>query len=56
MKGVKKWPAENNRPYKPHYYKGDTYHSKFVEEAGMTVAEIARYKMGYDQTPQGKDF
>jgi len=40
------------RPFKPHYFKGDTYNSDKVEHNDMTEAQVKEYRDGY----QLKDF
>ena len=35
------------RPYKPHYYAGDTYSSERIEMFYMDDAEIEEYRAGY---------
>jgi hypothetical protein len=39
------------RPYKPHYFVGDTYQSTEIGEVDMTEEEIAAYMAGYNGTP-----
>tara|TARA_R100001015_G_C4520409_1_gene89546 strand:+ start:435 stop:653 length:219 start_codon:yes stop_codon:yes gene_type:complete len=36
------------RPFKPHYFVGDTYNSPEVCESDMTEEEIQEYKAGYE--------
>jgi len=37
-----------DRPFRPHYYKADTYGSDLVELADMTAEEIVAYTAGYN--------
>ena len=39
--------AYYNRPFQPHYFKGDTYNSEKVERKYMSEEEIAAYTDGY---------
>jgi len=45
-----------NRPYLPHYYKGDSYHSERVNVDYMTADEIEAYTAGYDEQNERKDW
>ena len=36
-----------NRPFSPHYFKGDTYNSDKVEQKDMTDAQVKDYRDGY---------
>ena len=36
-----------NRPFSPHYFKGNTYNSDKVEKAAMTADQIKEYREGY---------
>lgn len=36
-----------NRPYSPHYFKGDTHMSDRVDLGDMTPEEITAYTAGY---------
>jgi len=44
------------RPYLPHYYKGDSYHSERVNVDNMTADEIEAYTAGYDEQDDRKDW
>ena len=37
-----------NRPFSPHYFKGDTYNSDKVEQKDMTDAQVKDYRDGYE--------
>jgi len=44
------------RPFEPHYFKGDTYHSEKVEMADMTAEEITAYTRGFNDNEVLKNF
>ncbi len=48
--------AYYGRPYKPHYYVGDSITSEKVEAADMTEAEVTAYCYGYDNEDDRKDW
>lgn len=39
--------AYYKRPFKPHYFTGDTYNSDLIKEKNMTEKQIEDYKVGY---------
>jgi hypothetical protein len=48
--------AYYDRPFQPHYFKGDTYNSEKVERAQMTEGEIAAYTDGYGDQDEIKEW
>jgi hypothetical protein len=47
--------AYYQRPFKPHYYKGDTGSSELVTEDDMTDTEILEYNTGFiEQVASGE--
>lgn len=44
------------RHFNPHYYVGNTFTSKLVEQKGMTQQEIAEYAQGYNENDVFKDW
>lgn len=44
------------RGYNPHYFVGDSYQSKLVEEEDMTPEEIKAYAHGYNDNEQSGNF
>ena len=48
--------AYYRRPFKPHYYKGDTYSSELVTEDDMTDEEILEYNTGFVEQVESGDF
>lgn len=48
--------AYYRRPFKPHYYKGDTGSSELVTENDMTDEEILEYIAGFNQQVESGDF
>ncbi len=48
--------AYYRRPFKPHYYKGDTGTSELVTEDDMTDEEILAYNEGFTEQVQSGDF
>lgn len=44
------------RPFLPHYYKGDSYHSDIVRVDDMTAEEIEAYTAGFDEQNDRKDW
>ena len=51
--------AYYQRPFNPHYFKGDTYSSEKVERKDMTKEEIAAYEDGYsfdEDTKEWEDY
>jgi len=48
--------AYYNRPFQPHYFKGDTYNSEKVESTQMTEGEIAAYTDGYGKQDNHKEW
>ena len=48
--------AYYGRPYQPHYFTGDTYHSEKVEADRMTKEEIAAYANGYQYDEDTKEW
>ena len=43
------------RPFKPHYFMGDTYSSTEVPAELMTNEEIAAYQAGWDDNEESGD-
>jgi len=48
--------AYYNRPFQPHYFKGDTYNSEKVERKDMSKEEIAAYTNGYGIQAEKKEW
>ena len=48
--------AYYRRPFKPHYYKGDTYNSELVTEDDMTDEELLEYNTGFTEQVESGDF
>lgn len=44
------------RPFDPHMYSGDTGTSLRIEQAAMTVEEIAAYTAGYEENTEKKNW
>jgi len=44
------------RPFRPHYFVGDTYSSKEVELSRMSAAEIVEYTKGFNDNEQSGNF
>jgi len=44
------------RPYDPHYYLGDSYHSDRVEAKDMTPEELNDYDVGYYSESDRKEY
>lgn len=44
------------RPFKPHYFVGDTYISKEVELGQMTAEEIVEYTRGFNDNEESGNF
>lgn len=44
------------RPFKPHYFTGDTYSSCLVEQKDMTQYEIDAYRAGFEDNEAYGDF
>ena len=43
------------RPYKPHFYTGDTYQSTLVPEYGMSKEAIEEYRAGWEEAERNGD-
>ena len=39
--------AYYKRPFKPHYFTGDTYNSDKIERKNMTYVQVIEYRQGY---------
>ena len=48
--------AYYNRPFQPHYFKGNTYNSERVERKDMSKEEIAAYTDGYSNQDAIKEW
>ena len=44
------------RPFRPHYFVGDTYSSEEVELSGMSASEIVEYTKGFNDNEQSGNF
>jgi hypothetical protein len=44
------------RPYSPHYFVGETYSSKKINESEMTQKEIDEYRRGWDNEVDRKEW
>ena len=44
------------RSFSPHYYTGDTYSSKRIDESAMTPEEIQAYRAGYQENSEAGNF
>lgn len=44
------------RRFSPHYYMGDTYNSRRIDESHMTKEEVAAYRAGYEDNEAEGNF
>ena len=48
--------AYYQRPFQPHYFKGETHNSERVERSQMSKEEIAAYAEGYEEQGDMKEW